>query len=83
MWRALFLAVAVFVIILGVECLGVEKVSLKIRDDPPAPGFLDTEPKLGAQKQIIPPPWAPYSLLAGGTVMCIYSFTIPQRILKT
>ena len=37
MWRAFFLAVGFFVMILGVECLGVERVSLKMRDDPPAP----------------------------------------------
>ena len=39
----LFLAVAVFVFLLGVECLGVEKIILKIRDDPPPPGILETE----------------------------------------
>jgi hypothetical protein len=83
MWRALFLAIGFFVIILGVECLGVEKVSLKLRDDPPPPTFLDTEPKLGAPKQIIPPPWAPWSLMASGAVMCLYSFTIPRRVSGT
>ena len=37
MWRAFFLAIGFFVMILGVECLGVEKISLKMRDDPPPP----------------------------------------------
>ena len=84
MWRAFFLAIAVFVIILGIECLGVERVSLKMRDDPPPPSVpWESEPKVGPPVQIIPPPWAPYSLLAGGTVMCIYSFTLPRRIVKT
>ena len=32
MWRAFFLAIGFFVMILGVECLGVERVSLKMRD---------------------------------------------------
>ena len=82
MWRAFFLAIAVFVMILGVESLGIERVLLKIHDDPPAPAlsFLDFEPKVGPPTQIVPPPWAPWSLLASGTVMCIYSFTIPRRV---
>ena len=81
MWRAFFLAVGFFVMILGVECLGVERVSLKMRDEPPAAvSPFDTEPKVGAPKQIVPPPWAPWSLLASGAVMCLYSFTIPRRV---
>ena len=35
MWRALFLAVGIYLVILGVECLGVEHVTLKIHDAPP------------------------------------------------
>jgi hypothetical protein len=81
MWRAFFLAIGFFLMILGVECLGVETVYLKIRDKPPAPvSPFDTEPKAGAPKQINPPPWAPWSLLSSGAVMCLYSFTIPRRV---
>ncbi len=81
MWRALFLAIGFFVMILGVECLGVERVSLKMRDDPPPPiSPFDLEPKEGAPKADRPAPWAPWSLLASGAVMCLYSFTIPRRV---
>ena len=81
MWRALFLAVGFFVMILGVECLGVERVTLKMHDAPPAPvSPFDTESRTGAQKQIVPPPWAPWSLLSSGAVICLYSFTIPRRV---
>jgi hypothetical protein len=81
MWRALFLAVGFFVMVLGVECLGVERFQLKIREAPPAPvSPFDTEPKEGALKQIVPPPWAPWSLLATGAVTCLYSFTLPRRV---
>ena len=67
MCRAFFLAIGFFVMILGVECMGVERVSLKMRDEPPAPSSpFDTEVKVGPQKQIVPPPWAPWSLLAAG-----------------
>jgi hypothetical protein len=81
MWRAFFLAVGVFLVILGVECLGVERVQLRIHDKPSAPvSPFDTEPREGAPKQIMPPPWAPWSLLSSGAVMCLYSFTIPRRV---
>jgi hypothetical protein len=81
MWRALFLAVGVFVMVLGVECLAVETITLRIREKPPAPvSPFDSEPKEGALRQLNPPPWAPWSLLSSGAVMCLYSFTIPRRV---
>jgi hypothetical protein len=81
MWRALFLAVGFFAMILGVECLGVERITLKIHDDPPEPtSFLETKAAEGPAKQVVPPPWAPWSLLSSGAVMCLYSFTLPRRV---
>ncbi len=81
MWRAFFLAIGFFLIILGVECLGVERVTLKIHDAPPPPvSPFDTEKKAGPKKQLNPPPWAPWSLMSTGAVMCLYSFTIPKRV---
>ena len=81
MWRAFFLAIGVFLVILGVECLGVERVQLRIHDKPPAPvSPFDTEAKEGAPKQLFPPHWAPWSLLSSGAVMSLYSFTIPRRV---
>ncbi|MBN1395140.1 MAG: hypothetical protein JW959_08965 [Pirellulales bacterium] len=80
MWRAFFLAIGFFLMILGVECLGVERVTLKVHDDPPPAGPFAAEVKTGPRKQIVPPPWAPWSLLSSGAVMCLYSFTIPRRV---
>jgi hypothetical protein len=81
MWRAFFLAIGTFLMILGVECLGVEAVNLKVRDAPPAPvSPWDTEPKVGPRKKLTPPGWAPWSLMSSGAVVCLYSFTIPRRI---
>ena len=80
MWRAIFLAVGVFLILLGVECLGVEKIVLKVREDPPPPSTpWEETPKLGPNKIISPKSWTPYSLLSTGAVVCLYSFTIPRR----
>jgi hypothetical protein len=79
MWRAFFLAIGFFLILLGVQCLGVEKVNLKARSEPEPTLFsFDSQP--GPQKEVVPPSWAPWSLLSSGAVMCLYSFTIPRRI---
>jgi len=81
MWRAFFLAIGVSLIILGVECLGVEKIQLKSREAPPPPSSpMEEAPKVGPHKTISPPPWAPWSLMSTGAVVCLYSFTIPKRV---
>jgi hypothetical protein len=80
MWRAFFLAIGVFLVILGVECLGVEKVNLRIHEAPAAPSALDPAPKEGPAKQVTPQNWHPWSLMSIGAVICLYSFTIPRRM---
>jgi hypothetical protein len=81
MWRALFLAVGFFLMIVGAECLGVESVRLKMHDAPAAPiSPFESEATEGPQTQITPPSWAPWSLLSSGAVVCLYSFTIPRRV---
>jgi len=82
MWRALFLAVGVYLCILGMECLAVEKVVLKVRE----PAQVDSSvlivepPKPGPNKQIVPPDYAPWSLIGTGLVVILYSFTLPRRL---
>jgi hypothetical protein len=83
MWKALFLAIGVYLIILGVECMGVQKVVLTLREAPKQrePGLLAKEPgEQGPKKVVQPPDWAPYSLMSTGAVVCLYSFTIPMRL---
>jgi hypothetical protein len=83
MWRAFFLAIGVSLVILGVECLGVETVNLRIREPAVQSAFpFGNEAKLGPQETIAPPPWVPWSLLSSGAVVCLYSFTIPRRVKK-
>jgi hypothetical protein len=70
MWRSFFLAIGAYCCLLGVEALAVEKAVLKV--DPS-----NTQATL---REISPPDWAPWTLLAGGAVVMLYSFTIPQRV---
>ena len=83
MWRAFFLAIGFYVILVGFQCLGVETVTLRIHDEAPQDVFsflgTDAEAKLGPLRQVALPSWAPWSLLSTGAVMCLYSFTITQR----
>jgi len=83
MWRAFFLAVGIYLMVLGLECLGVEQVTLKLREPPPPTTSPLEEPKQqGPPRKITPPRWAPWSLLSCGAVVCLYSFTIPTRFKK-
>ena len=84
MWRAVFLAVGIYLCILGVECLGVEKIVLKKRQAVPAAvddsTLVPSKPATPPQINIVPPDYAPWSLMATGAVVMIYSFSIPSRL---
>ena len=73
MWRSFFLALGITAVILGVEALAVDKAVLNVRNKPGAEG------NSGMQRVITPPEWAPWSLMSAGTVVMLYSFTIPNR----
>ena len=70
MWRSLFLALGVSSVLLGAEALFIDQAVLKKPEGTAQ----------ATQKVIDPPEWAPWSLLAGGAVVVIYSFTIPRRV---
>jgi hypothetical protein len=81
MVRAVFLAIGICVMILGAECLGVQKIILKKREAPAAQKtLLEEGPTIGPNKTITPTDWAPWTLLGAGAIVCIYSYTIPIRL---
>jgi hypothetical protein len=82
MWRAFFLAIGIYMVIFGLECLTVDRVLLKFREDPPPPTAvtLFKAQNEGPPKQFAPAPWVPWSLISSGAVVCLYSFTIPRRM---
>jgi hypothetical protein len=75
MWRALFMALGVSAVLLGLECLVVEKAVLA----PSAAGSAEGQPQVAARRDFIPPDWAPWSLMSTGAVTMLYSVTIPKR----
>ena len=72
MWRAFFLAIGAYVALLGVEALAIERAVLK-------PEMVGQD-KIIKQQVIEPPEWAPWSLMGGGAITILYSFTIPPRL---
>ncbi len=79
MWRAMFLGLGAYACLLGVECLLIDKAVLAKSEDPPA-GFAERIDRVtGRKKEIVPPDWAPWSLLSAGAVTVLYSFTIPRK----
>ena len=73
MWRAFFLACGVSVLLLGLECLVVDDFILANRG-------AAASSAAGGARNLNPPDWAPWSLISGGAVTILYSFTIPQRV---
>lgn len=72
MWRALFLAIGFYCILLGAEALAVERVVLKPKKD--------GDRIVSQREDLKPAEWTPWSLMAGGAVVVLYSFTIPRRV---
>ena len=79
MFRAFFLAVGIFLCMVGAETLFIERAVLAQRNAPASTGMFGQE-VARPRREIVPPPWAPWSLLGAGAIVMIYSFTIPRRV---
>ncbi|HTU27521.1 MAG TPA: hypothetical protein VMF30_19080 [Pirellulales bacterium] len=76
MLRAFFLAMGICCLILGVECLVVEKAEMASGSNSATAGF--SLPS--SSREIEPPEWAPWSLMSVGAVVILYTFTIPKKM---
>ncbi len=79
MRRAFFFAIGIFVFLLGAQCLAVDKFVLKSRLPPPPPKntwLSGDQPKVGPNRELVPPDWAPWTLMSTGAVVCLYSYTV-------
>ena len=76
MWRSFFIAMGIVAMILGAECLAIEKAILA----PSGRAAATNGASLAPAKEFTPPEWAPWGLLSTGAVVVLYSFTIPQRV---
>jgi hypothetical protein len=79
MWRALFIGLGFYCCLLGVECLLIEKAVLADRNGDSSNLIGKFESKLTRNREVVPPDWAPWSLMSAGAVTMLYTFTIPKR----
>ena len=80
MWRALFLAMGLYCCLLGVEALAIEKAVLVTRKSAVSQSTFGALSRQAPQREVVPPPWAPWSLISAGAVVVLYSFSIPRRV---
>ena len=69
MWRAFFLAIGMFLLVLGAECLAIDQATLN------NPG----EDEGATVVTVTPQEWMPWCLASAGAVTMLYSFTLPQK----
>lgn len=80
MWRSLFIAIGVMAIIIGFESLMIDSATFyKSRATTPGE-FLDPT-KIAGQTTSTwkPSEWFPWAVLSIGSLVVIYSFTLPKR----
>jgi hypothetical protein len=70
----LFIALGLSAVLVGLECLVVEKAVLA---KPQAAAGASS--KGVVTRDFVPPDWAPWSLMSVGAVTMLYSVTIPKR----
>lgn len=83
MFRSFATAIGISLVILGAECLAIEKAVLaKSKEAAPVAttqtvnSFLQEPAVIEEMSDFEPPEWAPWSLLTGGAVMVLYSLTL-------
>ncbi|REJ66430.1 MAG: hypothetical protein DWQ31_15335 [Planctomycetota bacterium] len=79
MIRAVFIAIGVCLILVGLECLIVDKAYLE-GETMVTPANFFSDAVFAPRREFAPPRWAPFSLIAAGAVVMLYSFSIPRRI---
>lgn len=78
MWRALFWAIGLYAVLLGAQCMLIDRAVL--HDSKPASTGAFSSFTQSSQQTFVPPEWAPWSLITFGVITLLYSFTIPKRI---
>ena len=74
MIRSFFLAIGIFVVILGLEFMVLDRAVIVSAGAPAADGV-----PVFQTRDIRPPEWVPWMLTSAGIVVVLYSFTIPKR----
>lgn len=76
MLRAFFLAMGISTCIYGGECLVVDRFVMAAEAKPVATQSGTFAPPVKAARELTPPEWAPWSLLATGALVVLYSMAM-------
>lgn len=81
MWRAIFIALGLMAIIIGLECLAIESAIFYKPSETRASSFINPigQPA-GDTREWRPQEWFPWLILSAGTITVLYAFTLPKRI---
>lgn len=83
MWRSFFFAIGAMLVIVGVECLVIESATLMSDQQQTAQvsnGWFQTPQVAQVNARVVrPAEWIPWSLIASGTIVILYSMTLPRR----
>jgi len=76
------MAVGISALVLGVECLAVERVVMKQKQEVKAKSLFDPASYGFSQPQAKVydiPEWAPWSLLSGGAILMLYTLAASKQ----
>ncbi len=80
MRRALFIAMGIMAIIIGLECLAIDSANFYSAKETNASTFFDPSGTPSAQTKVWQPKeWLPWTSLSVGTITILYAFTLPRR----
>ena len=78
-WRSLFLAIGIMLVILGLECLMIDSASVYASGNGQSGEYLiETGPATPGTKLVKPSEWHPWSLMGLGALTILYSVTIKR-----
>ncbi len=87
MWRAFFSAIGIVVIIMGFECLVIDSAILAagVVDDPAGQaqqqaGLFGQQIPQAIERVFRPSEWFPWSLLASGSIVLLYSISLRKNV---
>lgn len=78
MLRAFLLAMGIATCIYGAECLVVDRFVMASEAKPAVAQSGTFAPPVKAARELTPPEWAPWSLLATGALVVLYSMSMRQ-----
>ncbi|MBP89624.1 MAG: hypothetical protein CMJ64_23420 [Planctomycetaceae bacterium] len=76
MWRAFFCGIGISLLILGAECLIVDRAVLAVppTTKEPTPHFaVQEQAPAQTTREWVPPEWAPWTLISVGAVLVLYT----------